>query len=96
MVYLCRKSTDLSWEENEPSAAVAEEGSTPAAEESAPVPQAETVAPAVEAKLLEGSIVEGEYTAQTQSSSRSSRSRRGRLIHMSSLDRGRSRGKHHP
>jgi hypothetical protein len=95
-VYLCKKSTDLSWEENELSAAVAEESSTPAAEESAPVPQAETVAPGVEAMLPEASIVEGEYTAQTQSSSRSSRGCRGILIHMSSVDRGRSRGKHHP
>jgi hypothetical protein len=68
----------------------------PATEESTPVPQAETVAPAVEATLPEASIVEGEYTAQMQSSSRSSRVRRGRLIHMSSVDRGRSRGKHHP
>jgi hypothetical protein len=63
----------LSWEGDEPSAAVAKEGSTPATEESTPVSQAETVAPAVEATLLEASIVEGEYTAQTQSSSRSSR-----------------------
>jgi hypothetical protein len=68
----------------------------PAAEESVPAPQVETVAPAVEATLPEASIVESEYTAQTQSSSRSSRGRRGRLIHMSSDDRGRSRGKHHP
>jgi hypothetical protein len=60
---LCRKSTDLSWEGDEPSAAVAEEGSTPAAEESAPRPLAETVAPAVEATLPEASVVEGEYTA---------------------------------
>jgi hypothetical protein len=52
-----------------------------------PSPQAETEAPAVEATLLEASIVEGEYTAQTQSSSRSSCGRRGRLIHMSSVDR---------
>jgi hypothetical protein len=34
------------------------------------------VAPAVEASLPEASIVEGEYTAQTQSSSSSSRSPR--------------------
>jgi hypothetical protein len=67
---------DLSWEGDEPSAAVAEEDSTPAAEESAPLPQAETVAPAVEATLLEASIVEGKYTAQTQPSSSSSRSPR--------------------
>jgi hypothetical protein len=71
---LCRKSTDLSWEGDEPSAVVAEEASAPAVEESAPLPQAETVAPAVEASLPEASIVEGEYTAQTQSSSSSSRS----------------------
>jgi hypothetical protein len=67
---------DLSWEGDEPSAAAAEEDSTPAAEESAPLPQAETVAPAVEATLSEASIVEGKYTAQTQSSSSSSRSPR--------------------
>jgi hypothetical protein len=42
--------------------AVAEEGSTLAAEESAPLPQAETVAPATKATLPEAGIVEGEYT----------------------------------
>jgi hypothetical protein len=62
---MCRKSTDLSWEGGEPSTAVAEEGSEPAAEESTPLPQAETEAPAVEATLPEASIVEGEYTART-------------------------------
>jgi dihydroxyacetone kinase DhaKLM complex PTS-EIIA-like component DhaM len=76
--------------------AVAEEGSAPIAEESAPLPQVETEVLAVEATLPEASIVEGEYTAQMQSSSKSSRSHRGRLIHVSSVDRGRSRGKHHP
>jgi hypothetical protein len=50
----------------------------------------------VEATLPEASIVEGEHTAQTQSSSKSSRSHEGRLIHVSSIDRGHSRGKHHP
>jgi hypothetical protein len=60
---LCRKSTDLSWEGDEPSAAVTEEDSTPAAEEFAPLPQAETVASVIEATLPEASIVEGEYTA---------------------------------
>jgi hypothetical protein len=69
---LCRKSTNLSWDGDEPNAAVAEEDSTPATEESAPLPQAETMAPVIEATLLEASIVEGEYTAQTQSSSSSS------------------------
>jgi hypothetical protein len=48
----------------------------PAAEKSAPVPQAETVAPAVKASLPEANMVEGEYTAQTQSSPRSSHSPR--------------------
>jgi hypothetical protein len=51
----------------------------PAAKGSAPLPQGETVVPAVEASLPEASMVEGEYTAQTQSSSRSSRSP-GKLI----------------
>jgi hypothetical protein len=44
---------------------VAEEASTPAAEESAPLPQAETVALAIDATLPEASIVKGKYTAQT-------------------------------
>jgi hypothetical protein len=82
----------LSWEEDEPSATMAEEGSTPAAEESALAPQAETVAPAAEATLPEASIVEGEYTAQTQSSSRSSCGRRRRLIHISSVTRAEAEG----
>jgi hypothetical protein len=73
---LCRKLTDLSWEGEEPSTAAAEESSTPAAEESAPLPQAETVAPDAEAALPEASIVEGEYTAEMQPSSSSSRSPR--------------------
>jgi hypothetical protein len=72
---LCRKSTDLTWDEDEPGAAVAEEESAPTAEVSTPAPQAESDAPAVEATLPEASIVEGEYTAQTQLSSRSSRNR---------------------
>jgi hypothetical protein len=63
---LCRKSTDLTWDEDEPSAAVAEEESAPAAEESTLAPYAESEAPAVEATLPEASMVEGEYTAQTQ------------------------------
>jgi hypothetical protein len=56
---------------------MAEEESAPAAEESAPAPQAESEAPAVEAALPEASIVEGEYTARVQVSSRSSHSRQG-------------------
>jgi hypothetical protein len=59
---LCRKSTDWTKDEDEPSAAMAEEDSAPAAEEFAPTPQAETEAPAVGATLPEASVVEGEYT----------------------------------
>jgi hypothetical protein len=86
----------MTWDEDEPSVAVAEEDSAPAAEESAPAPQVETKAPAVEATLPEASVVEGEYTTRTQSSSKSSRSHQGRLIRMSFVDRGRGRGKYHP
>jgi hypothetical protein len=75
---------------------MAEDDSAPAAEESAPAPQANSKAPAVEATLPEASIVEGEYTARTQQCSRSSRNRRGGLIRLSSVGRGRSRRKHHP
>jgi hypothetical protein len=68
---------DLTWDEDKPSAAVTEEESALAAEESAPAPQAESEAPAMEATLPEASIVEGECTARTQLSSRSSHSRQG-------------------
>jgi hypothetical protein len=67
----------MTWDGDDPSAAVAEEESTSAAEESAPAPQAESEAPTVEAALPEASIVEGEYTAQVQVSSRSSHSHQG-------------------
>jgi hypothetical protein len=67
---------DLSWEGDEPITAAAEEASTPAAEEFAPLLQAETVAPTAEATLPEASIVEGEYTTETQPSLNSSRSPR--------------------
>jgi hypothetical protein len=63
-VYFCRKSTDLSWEGDEPSTAVAEEEVAPPAEESAPAPQAESEAPAVEALLPEVSVVEGKCSAE--------------------------------
>jgi hypothetical protein len=63
-VYFCRKSTDLSWEGDEPSTAVAEEETAPPAEESTPAPQAESEAPAAGATLPEASIVEGEYSAE--------------------------------
>jgi hypothetical protein len=55
---LCRKSTDLSWEGDEPSAAAAEENPTLAVEESAPLPQAETVVPGAEATPPEAIVVE--------------------------------------
>jgi hypothetical protein len=61
----CRKSTDLSWEGDEPSTAVAEEEATPPGEESAPAPQEEPEAPAAEAALPEARMVEGEYSAET-------------------------------
>jgi hypothetical protein len=62
-VYFCRKSTDLSWEEDEPSSAVAEEVAPPA-EESVPAAQAVPEPPAAEALLPEASIVEGEYSSE--------------------------------
>jgi hypothetical protein len=74
---LCRKSTDLSWEGDEPSTAAAEEVSAPAVEESTPLPQAETVTPVAEATLPEASVVEGEYAAVIQRSSSSSQSPQG-------------------
>jgi hypothetical protein len=59
-VCFCRKSTDLSWEGDEPSSAVAGEVAPPT-EESAPTTQAVSEPPAAEALLLEASVVEGEY-----------------------------------
>jgi hypothetical protein len=61
-VYFCRKSTDLSWEGDEPSTTVAEEEVAPPVEESTPAPQAELEAPAAGAVLPEASVVEGEYS----------------------------------
>jgi hypothetical protein len=55
---LCRKSTDLSWEGDEPSAAAAEENPTLVVEESTPLPRAETVAPGAEATPPEATLVE--------------------------------------
>jgi hypothetical protein len=63
-VYFCRKSTDLSWEGDEPFTAVAEEEAAPPADESAPTPQAESEAPAAGAALPEASVVEGEYSVE--------------------------------
>jgi hypothetical protein len=61
-VCFCRKSTDLSWEGDEPSSTVTK-GVTPPAEESTPAPQVETEAPAAEAALPEASVVEGKCYA---------------------------------
>jgi hypothetical protein len=58
--YFCRRSTDLSWEGDEPSSTVAEEVAPPT-EEAAPAVQAATEPPAAEAPLPEASVVEGEY-----------------------------------
>jgi hypothetical protein len=62
-VYFCRKSTDLSWEGDEPSTTVAEEVAPPA-EESTAAPQAESGVPATGAALPEASVVEGEYSTE--------------------------------
>jgi hypothetical protein len=64
-VVLCRKSTNLSWEGEEPSAAAGEEDRLPAVEESASLPQAESVAPVVESTPQEATMVEGMCTAPT-------------------------------
>jgi hypothetical protein len=65
----------LTWDGDEPSAAVAGEEAALPAEESAPASQAESEAPAVEATFPEASIVEGEYFARVQVTLKSSRSR---------------------
>jgi hypothetical protein len=62
-VYFCRKSTDLSWEGDEPYSVVAEEV-VPPAEESAPAAQAVLEPPAAETALPEASVVEGEYSSE--------------------------------
>jgi hypothetical protein len=62
-VYFCRRSTDLSWEGDEPSATVAEEVAPPA-EESTPAPQAESEVTTTEAPLPEASVVEGKYSSE--------------------------------
>jgi hypothetical protein len=62
-VCFCRKSTDLSWEGDEPSTAVAEEVAPPA-EESSPTSQAVPEPPATEESLPEAIVVEGEYSSE--------------------------------
>jgi hypothetical protein len=54
-----QKSSDLSWERDEPSTTTAEENPTLAVEESTPLPQGETMAPGVEATPSEATLVEG-------------------------------------
>jgi hypothetical protein len=63
-VYFCKKSTDLSWEGDEPSMTRAEEEVAMPAEESTPTPQAESEAPTAGGALLEASVVEGKYSAE--------------------------------
>jgi hypothetical protein len=60
--YLCRKSTDLSWDGEEPTAAEAEEA-TLLVEGPAPEALATTEPPATEAPLPEAVMVEGEYSS---------------------------------
>jgi hypothetical protein len=72
---LCRKSTDLSWEEDEPSTAVADEEAVPPAEESTLAPQAKSETPVAGATLPEASVVEGKYSAEFIVLPKSSRSR---------------------
>jgi hypothetical protein len=62
-VCFCKKSTDLSWEGDEPSSAVAEE-IVPTAEEPTPASQAVPEPPATEAPLSEASVVEVEYSSE--------------------------------
>jgi hypothetical protein len=63
-LYFCKKSTNLSWEGDEPSATLAEEEVAPPVEESTPAPQVESEAPAAEAALPEASVVVGEYSTE--------------------------------
>jgi hypothetical protein len=58
--HFCRKSTDLSWDEEEPSTAEAGEVAPPV-EEPAPEAQVATEPPATEAPLPEAVVVEGEF-----------------------------------
>jgi hypothetical protein len=56
---LCRKSTDLSWEGEEPDAVAVEEDSPAAVEESASLPQDGIVVLGAEVTPPEATIVEG-------------------------------------
>jgi hypothetical protein len=63
-VVSCRKSTDLSWDGEEPSAAAGEEGRSVGIEESTPLSQTETIAQATKATPQEATMVEGTWDAQ--------------------------------
>jgi hypothetical protein len=58
-IVLCRKSTDLSWDGEEPCAAAGEDGQLAEVEESAPLPQTETTTQATEAAPQDATMVEG-------------------------------------
>jgi hypothetical protein len=58
-IVLCKKSTDLSWDGEEPRAAAGEDGWLAEVEESAPLPQTEAIAHATETTPREASMVEG-------------------------------------
>jgi hypothetical protein len=58
--YFYRKSTDLSWDGEEPATVEAEEAA-PSVEEPAPEAQVATEPPAAEAPLPEAVVVEGRY-----------------------------------
>jgi hypothetical protein len=56
---LCRKSTDLSWDGEEPNATIGEDSQSAEIEESAPLPQTEVVTQAAEATPQEATMVQG-------------------------------------
>jgi hypothetical protein len=70
-IVLCGKSTDLSWDGEEPSAAASEEGRSAGVEES--LPQTEAVAQATEATPQEATMVDGTQTAPMLATLHSSR-----------------------
>jgi hypothetical protein len=61
-IVLCRKSTNLSWDGEEPSAEAGEDSLLTKVEESAPLPQAEAVAQATKTTPQEATMVEGTWT----------------------------------
>jgi hypothetical protein len=59
-IMLCRKSTDLSWDGDEPSAVAGEKDQSVGSQDPTPLPQIEL---AVEATLQEANMVEGTCTS---------------------------------